>query len=91
MDAASLPKRVAHVTHALMEAWTQANGSCPVTTTEVMEYDAEALTLGSTSSALTRAMRYGLADRVGRGLWFATEQGWKLRRDLEDRFLAEVS
>jgi hypothetical protein len=86
--ASSLPKRVAEVTHALMEAWTQTGGSAPVTTHEVWEYDSRSLTLGSTSSALTRALRLGLADRAApRGLWFATSRAWEIRRELENRVL----
>ena len=88
-DPASLPLRVAQVTHALMEAWTEAGGSVPVTTTEVMVYDAAALTLGSTSSALSRAMRHELADRAGHGLWFATSRAWAMRGALESLILGK--
>lgn len=84
LNPADLPRRVAEVTHALMEAWTQAGGSVPVTTSEVMVYDWEALTLGSTSSALFRAMRrYRLADRAGHGLWFPTSGAWEMRNALD--------
>ena len=78
-----LPLRVAQVTHALMEAWTQAGGGL-VTTSEVMVYDENALTLGSTSGALFRAMSRGLVDRAGWGLWFPTSKAWELRRALEE-------
>ena len=92
MRAEHLPKRVAQVTHALMEAWTQYGGSAPVTTHEVWEYDSRSLSLGSTSSALSRAMRLGLTDRAApRGLWVATERAWAMRRELESLILREVS
>lgn len=86
----ALPVRVAEVAHALMEAWTQSGGSVPVTTHEVWEYDTRSPCLGSTSSTLARAMRYGLADRAApRGLWIATNRAWEIRRELEDRVLGE--
>jgi hypothetical protein len=85
-----LPRRVAEVAHALMEACTQIGGGVPVTTHEVWERDSRSLTLGSTSSALTRAMRLRLADRAApRGLWMPTNQAWELRRALEDRVLGK--
>jgi hypothetical protein len=88
MEASELPARVAEVAYALMEASTQAGGGVPVTTHEVMEYDSRSLTSGSTSSALARAMRFGLADRAApRGLWMPTNQAWEMRRALEDRVL----
>ena len=83
-----LPLRVAEVTHALMEAWTQAGGG-PITTHEVWEYDSRSLTLGATSSALTRALDLDLVDRAApRGLWFATTKAWEMRHQLEDVLLS---
>lgn len=84
-----IPRRVAHVTHALMEAWTAVGGSAPVTTAEVCEYDSEALSARHTAAALCRARDHGLAGGTG-GLWFATPRAWELRRILEERTLAEV-
>ncbi|MGH3121083.1 MAG: hypothetical protein ACRDND_08625 [Streptosporangiaceae bacterium] len=89
-DCPEIPDRAAHVTHALMEAWSAAGGSAPVTTAEVCEYDSEALTPRHTAAALIQARRLGLANG-GRGLWFATDRAWAIRRVLEDRFLAEVA
>jgi hypothetical protein len=86
-EVSRLPRRIAEVTHALMEAWTQAGGSAPVTTHEVLEYDSRSLSSASTSSALRGAMRLRLADRAGRGLWFATSRAWELRREMEARVL----
>lgn len=83
-----LPQRVAEVTHALMEASNAIGGGVPVTTYEVWQYDGRSLSLGATSSALTRAMRFRLADRAApRGLWMATNRAWEMRRALEDRIL----
>jgi hypothetical protein len=64
-------------------------GGIPVTTYEVCEYDAEAMTPASTYGALRRAMRAGLAGGC-RGLWFPTNRAWEMRKALEERFLAEV-
>jgi hypothetical protein len=86
--AADLPLRVAEVTHALMEACRAIGGGVPVTTHEVWRYDERSLTLGATSSALTRAMKLRLADRAApRGLWMPTNAAWEMRRALEDRVL----
>lgn len=85
-----IPPRTAHAVHALMEAWTNAGGSGPLTTAEICEYDSEALTARDTAAALSQARRLGLADGA-RGLWFATDRAWEMRRVLEDRFLSEVS
>jgi hypothetical protein len=89
-----LPDRVAQVTHALLEAshaHAQAGGACtPVRTSEVMIYDHEALTLGSTSSALARAMERRLADRWGWGLWSPTNAAWEMRRALEEAVLGDT-
>jgi hypothetical protein len=80
-----LSPRVARVTHALMEAWAQAGGG-PLTAAEVCEYDSEALTPVQTGIALSRARERGLADGA-RGLWFATDQAWAMRRELEEHVL----
>jgi hypothetical protein len=88
-----LPRRVAHVTHALMESsGPYAYGSGPRTTREVMGYDSEASTLSSTFDALSRAMRKGLVARTfGRPvLWFPTNIAHELREQLEDRFLLDT-
>jgi hypothetical protein len=90
MEASEIPQRVAHVTHALMESWTNTGGCGPVTTAEVCEWDSEALTARNTASALVHARRLGLAGG-GHGLWYATHRAWELRRALEDRFLGEVA
>jgi hypothetical protein len=88
-EAASLSRRVAHSVHALMEAWTQAAGSGPLTAAEVVIYDGGALTSQHTAAGLAEARKLGLTD--GRnGLWFATDRAWTLRRALEDRYVKEV-
>lgn len=84
-----LPRRVAHVTHALQIAVDERNGG-PVRPSEIMIYDGESLTLGSTCSALRRAMEHGLVDRGGRGLYFAREKAEELRDQLETRYLRDT-
>jgi hypothetical protein len=90
LAAVGLPRRVAHVTHALMARWTDKDGSGPLTTAEICEYDSEALTAAHTAAALTRARQLGLASSAGPGLWFATDRAWEMRRALENRFLSET-
>lgn len=88
-----LPRRVAHVTYALMESSSPyAYGVGPRTTREVMEYDSEALTLSSTFDALSRAMGIGLVARTfGRPtLWFPTNLAYDHRSAFEDRFLRDT-
>jgi hypothetical protein len=80
--AGQLPRRRAQVVHALLEATTQAGGG-PVRTSEVMIYDREALTVQATGLALFFAMRHGLADRAGPGLWMPSNAAWEMRRALE--------
>lgn len=94
MNVTDLPRRVAHATHALMEASSPyAFGHGPRTTREVMEYDVDALTLSSTFEALSRAMKHGLVARtLSRPvLWFPTNLAHTLRGELEDRFLNETA
>lgn len=69
-----------------------AFGVGPRTTGEVMLYDSEALSTGSTFSALTTAMRHGLVMRTAFRpvLWYPLEKALDMRDELEDRFLAEV-
>lgn len=91
LDVDALPRRVAHVTHALMESSTQyAFGMGLRTPSEVMIYDEEALSLSATSHALVRAMRRGLVDRGGHGLWFPTNLALDHRRAFEDRYLRDT-
>jgi hypothetical protein len=85
-EVADLPRRVAHVTHALIARWRDAGEA--VTTLEVCEYDPEALTVGATRSALIRARTARLADGID-GIWFPTNAAMKLRAPLEARVLAE--
>lgn len=89
-EAAAIPARAAHVTHALMEAWTTCDGSGPLTAAEICEYEnpVEAPTVKHTASALREAKALGLVDGVP-GLWFATGRAWELRRELEARAFAE--
>jgi hypothetical protein len=57
-----------------------------------MQYDAEALSTGSTFSALTTAMKHGLVMRtLSRPvLWWPTYKALDMKTDLEDRSLREV-
>jgi hypothetical protein len=90
---ATLPRRIAHVTHALIESsGPYAYGQGPRTTGEVLAYDSESLSNGSTYGALERAMRRGLVGRsvVGRALWFPTNLALNHKCRLEDRFLADT-
>jgi hypothetical protein len=93
-EAAALPPRVAHVTHALMARWRDLGGNGPLTAAEVCEYDSEALSARATGTALAHARRFRLASCVpgpdGNGLWWATDRAWEMRGALEDRFLREV-
>lgn len=54
-----LPRRVAHVTFALLAAAAEQKGGA--TTAEVMLYDEEALSARETAAALRHAQRKGLA------------------------------
>jgi hypothetical protein len=92
LDVEALPRRVAHVVHALIESSSPyAYGEGFRSVGEVMVYDAEAITPNATNSALLRAMRqYGLVDRAGQGLYFPTNLALDHRRQLEDRFLCET-
>ena len=69
-----------------------AFGVGPRTTGEVMQYDIEALSTGSTFSALTTAMRHGLVMRtVARPvLWYPLNKALDMRSELEDQFLADT-
>lgn len=88
--AADLPPRAAHVMHALMARWSDADGSGPLTAAEVCEYDIEALTVRHTAAALARARQFGLAELAGPGLWTATNRAWMMRAAIEERFRTEV-
>jgi hypothetical protein len=83
-----LPQRVAEVTHAVQIACDEQSGG-PVRATEIMVYDRAALTLGSTCSALRRAMEHGLVDRWGRGIYSPTLKAGDLKDALENRYLAD--
>jgi hypothetical protein len=81
-----LPRRVAHAVHALLEA----GGSMPLKASEIVTYDAEALSEKSTAAALREARRHGLVDGV-HGLWVPLESAYELRDQLERRFLADTA
>lgn len=93
-EVVRLPRRVAHVAHALMMAWEEAGGSAPVTAAEVCIYDSEALSVQGTGRALACARKLRLADSAPGGplgvmLWWPADGAWKIRRALEARVLAE--
>jgi hypothetical protein len=81
-----LTPRVAQAVHALLETLAHTRG-VPVTAAEVMIYDGQALTVQATAAALAAALRLGLTDRAGTGLWMAANQAREMRRALEDRVL----
>jgi hypothetical protein len=87
LDVDKLPRRVAHAVHALLEAsGPYAFNMGVLKPSEVMLYDAEAMSVSSTGNALRRAMRYGLVDRAGYGLYFPTLLALEHRRAFEDRY-----
>jgi hypothetical protein len=93
-DGQHLPRRVAEVVHALMEA--QGSHAADrkralLTTREVMEYDTDALTIRQTRYALNAALRLRLVDRAAGRYWFPTNAAWEMRRALEDYLFAEES
>lgn len=87
-QVAALPRRTAHVAHALLTTIREDGG--PVKASEVVVYDAEALSVNSTASALQSARRHGLAEYWGEGIWTASLHASDLRDALEDRFLADT-
>jgi len=87
-QVAALSRRVAHATHALIESSRELN--MPVKASEVIIYDAEALTVNSTGKALSAARRKGLAENWGR-VWTPSLRALDLRKALEDRFLADTA
>jgi hypothetical protein len=84
-----LPPRIAEVGLALVQAWTEAGGVAPVTTHHVWQHDSRALSVGATSSVLSRAVSFRLVRRAGRGQWSATDQVLEIRGELEARILGE--
>jgi hypothetical protein len=90
VDVEALPRRVAHVVHALLEAQgPMAHGPMPLRCREVMEYDGEALTARATGRALQRARDRGLAQNWG-SLWSPTFLASHYKRQFEDRYLRET-
>jgi hypothetical protein len=82
-----IPRRTAHATHALLTASKEHN--MPVTAAEVCIYDEEALSVRSTGSALREARVRGLAVFTGL-YWIPTNFALDLRREFEERFLADT-
>jgi hypothetical protein len=62
---AGLTRRVAEVTHALMEAQITSGGSVPLTAAEICVYDGQALTVAHTVQALHQAHDCGMVAHVG--------------------------
>jgi len=85
-----LPARTAHVTAALLEAWSEPGGPGPgpLKASEIVIYDWEALDSHQTGAALAAARRCGLVDGI-RGLWFATPKAHELKAALEDRSIRD--
>lgn len=86
-QVSALPRRVAHATHALLEASREHN--MPVKAGEVVIYDIEALDARTTGRALSRAQRLGFAA-CARPYWIPTRAAYDAREDLEQRFLADT-
>lgn len=92
-EVAALPRRIAHVLHALLESsGAYALGSGPKTAAEVVLYDSEAPNSGATLDALKRAMLKDLC--VGTfsrpRLWIPANRTIEMRAALEARFLRET-
>lgn len=90
---ASIPRRIAHVVHALIESsGPYAYGPGFRRTAEVLVYDSESYSVASTRAALSRGLKRGLVDRVGvrPAFWFPTNRAMDLRIALEERFLADT-
>lgn len=92
LDVEALPRRVAHVVHAIMEAsGPYAHGSGILTAREIMLYDAEALSPKATAAGLREAQRrYGLVSYIGKGLWLPTNLALDHKRAFEDRYIRET-
>lgn len=92
LDVDALPRRVAHVAHALMAASDpMAFGIGPLKVSEIMIYDGESLSPAATNSALLRAMRkHRLVDRVGYGLYIPSIIALDNRAALEERYLRDT-
>lgn len=89
LEVEALSRRVAHATHALLEASRELG--MPPKASEVLVYDVESLSSRQTGCALHEASKYGLTIRVPGGLWLARERAHDLRSALEDRFLRETA
>ena len=89
-----LPPRVAHATHALIDALQSSDSGPygPLTAAEVCVYDAshEAFSPRHTGAALREAQRFGLAAYVPPGYWIPTNMALSMKRDLERRFLRDM-
>jgi hypothetical protein len=85
----ALPRRVAHVAHALQITCDELGGG-PARPREIVVYDREAMTVNITCAALHRAMvDFHLVDRWGRGLYVPTALANDLKQALEDRYLGD--
>lgn len=87
------PRRVAHAVHALMEVRNDVNIGPygPFKASEIVLYDAEALSARSTAAALREAQKFGLAFYVGHGLWTASHFALDRCRDFEERYLRDTA
>lgn len=86
----ALPRRIAHVVHALMEAQgPYAFGQMPLRAGEVVVYDGEATTARQTGNALKRARTRGLVMNAG-SLWFPLPHALERKREFEERYLNDT-
>lgn len=88
-QVAKMPRRVAHATFAILVLQHDGNYG-PHKASEIVVYDAEALSAVSTGRALAHALKLGLVDRWGTGLWSPTNHAQLLYPALEDRFYADT-
>lgn len=87
-EAYEFSRRAAHATHALLVAGDEQGA--PAAAAEVAVYDSEALNTRSAAAALREASRVGLCMRVPPRYWTPTQRARGLRRELEDRYLADT-
>ena len=92
IDVEALPRRVAHVVHALMEVRNDVTIGPygPYKASEIILYDGESLSTQQTGAALREARQMGLAESWGRGLWSASVQALANRQAFETRYMRDT-
>lgn len=87
-QVASLSRRTAHVTHALLVCAEEER--TPARADEIVIYDSEAINATSTARALANAVKENLAVKAG-DFWIPSLRAHDLRSALEERFLRETA